>query len=64
MERNAFNIFKTEAEAKEFIKELLTWENANPIIKYDVVYGEIYGWYVYYDTPKCGEVMNALLSEN
>lgn len=52
MERDAFSIFKTEAEAKEFIKELLTWENANPIIKYEVVYGEICGWYVYYDTPE------------
>lgn len=51
MERNAFNIFKTEAEANEFIEDALTWDNANPIIKYEKVYGDVYGWFVYYDTP-------------
>lgn len=45
----SMSIFDSEEAAKNFINEMLTWDDANPEIKKECIYEDIYGWVVEYD---------------
>lgn len=42
-------IFNTKEEAEAFVKEMITWENANPTITYQVIFEDVHGWCVEYN---------------
>ena len=42
-------IFNTKEEAEAFVKEMITWENANPTIRLEEIFDGVEGWVVEYN---------------